>query len=141
MPSKLMLILCLILFLTLQFPEPIETVVVRTALKLATSPVGKVALNAVVPGAGTVLAGTELAGTELARDGVSGTELAGTELAGTELAGTELAGRSGVDPYSAYTISQKKTPNLLTLSLLFLRLNSQQYVAHFHKLENNLFIN
>uniref|UniRef100_A0A183BK75 Secreted protein n=1 Tax=Globodera pallida TaxID=36090 RepID=A0A183BK75_GLOPA len=50
-----MLILCLILFLTLQFPEPTETVVAHAALKLATSPVGRVALNAVVPGAGTVL--------------------------------------------------------------------------------------
>ncbi|KAI3410412.1 hypothetical protein GPALN_004515 [Globodera pallida] len=55
MPSKLMLILCLIVFLTLQFPEPTETVVAHAALKLATSPVGRVALNAVVPGAGTVL--------------------------------------------------------------------------------------
>uniref|UniRef100_A0A914HPL1 Uncharacterized protein n=1 Tax=Globodera rostochiensis TaxID=31243 RepID=A0A914HPL1_GLORO len=55
MPSKLMLILCSILFLTLQFPEPTETVVAHVALKLATSPVGKVALNAMVPGAGTVL--------------------------------------------------------------------------------------
>uniref|UniRef100_A0A183CB93 Secreted protein n=1 Tax=Globodera pallida TaxID=36090 RepID=A0A183CB93_GLOPA len=50
-----MLILCLTFFLTLQFPEPTETAVAHVALKVAGSPAGKMALNAMVPGAGNVL--------------------------------------------------------------------------------------